>query len=171
MPIDYDVIAKQYGFSREAVQHLATALARGNGQQAQFNHPELGGMGQWQAGMIMIGDMFNHTLKARVESLCIALANQTDLQDVAAPIVTQKAWWPDDLGSPTMSGSQNEAKYAYFHAAQRLAIMRSGQLKLYSTDDNIITGVSQQQNSTIQALVFQTTKGTISEADLETFTT
>jgi hypothetical protein len=38
---------------------------------AQFSHPELGGMGQWsRGGMIMIGDMFNNGLKSRVDALC-----------------------------------------------------------------------------------------------------
>jgi hypothetical protein len=38
---------------------------------AQFSHPELGGMGQWSmGGMIMVGDMFNNGLKARVDALC-----------------------------------------------------------------------------------------------------
>lgn len=42
---------------------------------AQFDHPELGGKGQWmQGGMVMVGDMFNHALKAKVTELCTALA-------------------------------------------------------------------------------------------------
>ena len=43
-------LAEKYGFSVAAVQTLATALQRGHGKQAQFNHPELGGMGQWMPG-------------------------------------------------------------------------------------------------------------------------
>jgi len=53
------------------------ALARGNGSMAQFNHPELGGNGQWMPGMIMIGEMFNHALKAKVNALCTELAPLT----------------------------------------------------------------------------------------------
>ena len=61
-------IARRHGFSTDAATSLLRALAAGNGTQAQFNHPELGGMGQWsQGGMIMIGDMFNNGLKARVD--------------------------------------------------------------------------------------------------------
>jgi hypothetical protein len=45
------------------------ALQRSGGGQAQFGHPDLGGMGQWMPGMLMIGDMFNSGLKARVDSL------------------------------------------------------------------------------------------------------
>ncbi|MGO9673236.1 MAG: SHOCT domain-containing protein [Methylocella sp.] len=70
-----DDIARRHGFSADAVTSLLYALAAGNGTQAQFNHPEFGGMGQWSPGMIMIGDMFNQGLKARVESLCRDLAD------------------------------------------------------------------------------------------------
>ena len=42
---------------------MVRALMEGNGSQAQFSHPDLGGMGQWsQGGMIMVGDMFNEGL-------------------------------------------------------------------------------------------------------------
>ena len=55
-----DEIAARHGVSADAVLTLLNAVAAGNGTQAQFNHPDLGGMGQWsQGGMIMVGDMFN----------------------------------------------------------------------------------------------------------------
>src|SRR6202021_3797691 len=54
---------------------LLGSLAQGNGTQAQFSHPDLGGMGQWsQGGMIMIGDMFNQGLKYKVQQLCEDMA-------------------------------------------------------------------------------------------------
>jgi hypothetical protein len=38
---------------------------------AQVSHSEFGGSGQWMAGgAIMISDMFNHALKARVDAVC-----------------------------------------------------------------------------------------------------
>ena len=68
-------IATRHGVSSEAALTLLGALSAGNGAQAQFNHPDLGGMGQWsQGGMIMIGDMFNQGLKYRVDGLCNELA-------------------------------------------------------------------------------------------------
>src|SRR5271167_4139737 len=74
-------VAKRHGVSLDAALVLLGALAQGNGQQAQFNHPDLGGMGQWsQGGMIMVGDMFNHGLKARVDALCNELAGLLDSQ-------------------------------------------------------------------------------------------
>ena len=57
-------LAQAHSVSTDAVMVLLHALAAGGGAQAQFNHPDLGGMGQWsQGGMIMIGDMFNQGLK------------------------------------------------------------------------------------------------------------
>jgi hypothetical protein len=42
---------------------------------AQFDHRELGGAGQWMpGGMTMVGDMFNHGLKAKVDGLCSELS-------------------------------------------------------------------------------------------------
>ena len=69
-------VASRNGVSFDAVVTLLRALVAGNGSQAQFSHPDLGGMGQWsQGGMIMVGDMFNQGLKYRVDTLCNELAN------------------------------------------------------------------------------------------------
>lgn len=70
-----DDLAKRHAVRPDAVLTLLLALMEGRGTQAQFNHPDLGGMGQWsQGGMIMIGDMFNNALKARVDALASELA-------------------------------------------------------------------------------------------------
>src|SRR5271163_4397468 len=68
-------LAHRHGVSRDAVLTIYNAITDGYGTQAQFSHPDLGGMGQWsQGGMIMIGDMFNQRLKYRVDALCNELA-------------------------------------------------------------------------------------------------
>jgi hypothetical protein len=68
-------LAQRYGVSTDAVMALLQALVHGNGTMAQFNHPELGGSGQWlRGGMIMVGDMFNNALKAKIDGLCTELA-------------------------------------------------------------------------------------------------
>ena len=90
-------IAQRHGFSVDAARAVADALRHGGGRMAQFNHPELGGMGQWSAGgMLMIGDMFNHALKSRVDALC------RDLVAMPAPAQSDEQrpeqtehWWPD----------------------------------------------------------------------------
>ena len=68
-------LAQRYGVSTEAVLTLLQALVSGHGTMAQFDHPELGGRGQWMSGgMVMVGDMFNQALKATVDGLCLNLA-------------------------------------------------------------------------------------------------
>ena len=67
-------IASKYQVSEETVRTLLEGLKLSGGRQVQFNISELGGMGQWQGGMVMIGDMFNNSLKAKVNDLCHELA-------------------------------------------------------------------------------------------------
>lgn len=79
-------LAQHYGFSQEAVIHMMFAMLRGQGGMAQFNHPEFAGSGQWmRGGMLMLADMFNHSLKARVEGLCQAIAGQLASQPELFP--------------------------------------------------------------------------------------
>jgi Short C-terminal domain len=68
-------LAQRYGVSVDAVMTLLQALLNSNGTMAQFDHRELGGAGQWMpGGMTMVGDMFNHGLKAKVDGLCSELS-------------------------------------------------------------------------------------------------
>jgi Short C-terminal domain len=68
-------LAQHYGVSVDAVMTLLQALLNSNGAMAQFDHRELGGAGQWMpGGMTMVGDMFNHGLKAKVDGLCSELS-------------------------------------------------------------------------------------------------
>ena len=69
-------IAGRYDLKVESVEALVHAVIKGNGSMAQFNIPELGGNGQWmKGGMTMVGDMFNHSLKATVDKLSSELSN------------------------------------------------------------------------------------------------
>ena len=69
-------VASRHGFSQDAVTQMLIAVLNGNGSMAQFSHSEFGGSGQWmRGGMIMLGDMFNNSLKGRVDSLCAELSN------------------------------------------------------------------------------------------------
>lgn len=69
-------IAQRNGFSVEATLSMLDSVINGNGSQAQFNHPEFSGSGQWmRGGMIMLSDMFNNYLKGRVDGLCNDLSN------------------------------------------------------------------------------------------------
>ncbi|MGA7810944.1 SHOCT domain-containing protein [Bradyrhizobium sp.] len=68
-------LAQRYGVSVDAVMTLLQALLNSRGTMAQFDHRDLGGAGQWMpGGMTMVGDMFNHGLKAKVDGLCSELS-------------------------------------------------------------------------------------------------
>lgn len=166
----YDSLAEKYQISREAVETLAEAIQRGQGKAAQFNHPELGGMGQWMPGLIMIGDMMNHTLKARVDQLCRELAaqyvNRAEPSGQMTPI-TGSGWWPSTLGEPAMNGSQDDWQYAYFPRHHLLIIKRDGLTTTYDVTGHKITGVSQQQSNRHGTLTFNTDTGTLAESELK----
>jgi hypothetical protein len=68
-------LARHYGVSVDAVMTLLQALVNDKGTMAQIDHRELGGVGQWMpGGMTMVGDMFNHGLKAKIDGLCSELS-------------------------------------------------------------------------------------------------
>ena len=160
-----DDLARRHGFSTDAVLSMLESVVRGNGTMAQFNHPEFSGSGQWmKGGMTMVSDMFNNQLKSRVDALCSDLARlmaeqpdlvgSTRLQSQnqggrqASPGDSQAAhadWWKADLGRPDSTGSQNSVRYAYFAAADRLAIESGGKVTVYDTQGHRIGGFSQQQ--------------------------
>jgi hypothetical protein len=149
MPDSIADIAQRHGFSTDAAHVVAEALRHGGGRMAQFNHPELGGMGQWSnGGMLMIGDMFNHALKARVDALCRDLAALPEqAPEHAAQSDPTRHWWPEGLGTPTATGAQNDMRYACFPDQRRLAVMQDGRVRVYDTGDHRIGGFSQQQSS------------------------
>jgi len=169
-----DAIAARHGVSPDAALALLRAIDVGQGVMAQFNHPELGGMGQWlRTGMVMVGDMFDNGLKRRVGELSsdlAALLNErvaafTEAKPGQAPPQSDGGWWPAELGAATSSGAQDGMRYAYFPASNRLAVQRGDQLSLYDTDTYQIFGVSQQQGSGT-SLVFSSDRGDIRLMDL-----
>jgi hypothetical protein len=166
-------IAGRHGFGEGAGLAMAEALAASGGSMAQFHHPDLGGMGQWsRGGMLMIGDMFNNNLKARVGALADDLADAMAQGAIAArrPAYGEASsgfgqWWPEELGSPSSTGAQNGQRYAVFPAGRRLAVERDGRVVLYDTGDHGIGGASQQQGGA-STLSFSTDRGSIGVEDL-----
>lgn len=194
-------LAQRHAVSDDAVMSLFRALSATGGASAQFNHPELGGFGQWmQGGMTQVGDMFNSTLRAKVDSLCSALsgfvaehaadlspagaarpASQSQSQYQSPPPRGDKKgagagyapgwagdlgpWWPDELGTPSASGAQNDMRYAYFPSTRRLAMEVDGSLTLFDTLDYEISGVSQQQGAS-SSVQFSSQKGPIDSSRL-----
>lgn len=181
--------ANTYHVSEDAVLVMLQAVKNGNGTMAQFNHPDLGGYGQWmRGGMTMVGDMFNHDLKAKVDRLAndvsSLLQNEPNLfakerqsqgnMQSTTHIGTESAgssfsgfeqWWPADLGNPAASGAQNNTKYAIFPNKQRLAILADGKVTVYDTQDHQINGVAQQQGSA-ESMTFTSQRGTVKLTDL-----
>ncbi len=150
-----DRLARQYALSPDAVRTMMDAVSRGGGYQAQFSHPELGGMGQWQrGGMIMVGDMFNSNLQALVANLCndisAALSEGAFYRPQPVPGAGGfspggNAWWPADLGQPSSTGMQNDQGYAIFPDRARLAMLQNNAVRIFDTGDHLIGGVGQQQ--------------------------
>jgi Short C-terminal domain len=163
-------VALRTGFSEDAVTSMLFSVMAGRGGMAQFNHREFGGSGQWMSGgAIMISDMFNNVLKARVGALCnelltlvrdepgIAAAGafqsqsqgeSREMNGALSSLLTQEGranWWPADLGVPSSLGAQNDVRYAYFPAKRRLAVDLNGKVTVYDTQDHQIGGFSQQQ--------------------------
>ena len=112
-------IAQRHGLSVDAVMHMLDAVVRGNGSMAQFSHPEFGGSGQWmRGGMTMVSDLFNYSLKSRVDNLCSELSNlvanqpglmqaasfQSQTQGAPMPAVSWSAG-ADTSGAPAPSGN------------------------------------------------------------------
>lgn len=149
-------LSNRYNLSQDAVNN-------GGGTMAQFNCPELGGGGQWmRGGMTMVGDMFNYGLKNTVDNLCNEISNALAYTIIfpIAPKGTRQSnqWWPVELGNPFSSGAQNNTRYAIFQ--NRLAVDVNGQVTVYNTLDNNISGISQQQGGN-DSLTFSSQYGTI----------
>ncbi len=182
-----DDLARKHGVSVDAVRVLQDALRRGGGQQAQFSHPDLGGMGQWSAGgMTQVGDMFNTALKDKVNALCRELAQSAaTMPPKSDPQPTQHQeqghggeeqhgekrsppsgnWWPQDLGRPSATGSQNGMRYACFPDARRVAVEQAGRVTIYDSGEHRINGVSQSQSGG-QELSFSSQNGTVRASEL-----
>lgn len=145
--VNLQAIAERHGVGVEAVRHLLRALATGHGNMAQFDHPELGGLGQWsRGGMIMLGRMNDHALKAKVDALCTELSASLPLPETHG-VPGAGNWWPEGLGVPSSVGAQDGTRYAFFPTSRRLAVETGGRLALYDLGDREVTGVSQQQGA------------------------
>src|SRR3981189_215381 len=121
-----DRVSIRHSVSADAVHTILRALRSGGGSMAQFSHSDFGGMSQWAPGMTMVGDMFNNSLKSKLDAVCTELAAyvaetpSTDRgRDRAGGEVSYRAekqgsdWWPAGLGTPSALGAQNDRRYAF----------------------------------------------------------
>lgn len=153
-----------------AVQNGNGSMAQFNHQE--FG----GGGQWMAGGMLMLGDMFNSQLKWRVQNLCDDLANALSNHQSGALVGSfqsqsqngshqqnqrsgshgaqnklfapdpESNWWPQHLGQPNASGSQNNCSYAYFGDISRLAVKTGTSVWVYDTQNHQIGGFSQQQS-------------------------
>jgi len=137
-------VSARTGLSEDAVRELKAAIARGGGRAAQFDHPDLGGVGQWQSGgLVMVGDMFNTGLAGRVALACSLLAEAHEA--VAVPPAAH--WWPVELGTPGQSAAQDGIEYACFPQIRRLAVRRASGVAVYDTGDLVVHGLAAQDGA------------------------
>ena len=169
-------VAIRHSVSADAVRTILRALRSGGGSMAQFSHPDFGGMSQWSRGMTMVGDMFNNSLKSKLDAVCTELAGylaqsastdpgrSRDDPEVSYRAVRQGSdWWPANLGTPSAVGAQNDLRYAVF--PRRLVIKDGGHVEIYDTGDHRISGVAQAQSAD-QTLTFTSQDGLVRITDL-----
>jgi hypothetical protein len=154
-------LATRHEVNPATVVALAEGLHRSGGRAIQFDIPELGGMGQWMPGMVMVGAMGDHALKAQVDALCSELAGLAVREPETRGAPPPARWWPESLGHPDAAGAQNDSHYAYFAGRNRLAIRRGDRITVYDTTGHHIRGASQQQSGSEGQLWFTSTHGLV----------
>jgi hypothetical protein len=169
-------VSIRHSVSADAVRTILRALRSGGGTMAQFSHPDFGGMSQWSPGMSMVGDMFNNSLKSKLDAVCTELAAYVvhtpspdrgrERGEVNYRTSRQRSdWWPMNLGTPSAVGAQNDLQYAVFPGAGKLAIKDGEQIEIYDTGKHRIFGMAQAQSED-QTLTFTSQDGLVRVKDL-----
>jgi hypothetical protein len=169
-----DRVSIRHSVSRDAVRTILRALRSGGGSMAQFSHSDFGGMSQWSPGMTMVGDMFNNSLKSKLDAVCTELAayvaetpsrgRDREALEISYRSAKQGSnWWPANLGTPSSVGAQNDLRYAVF--PRRLVINDGGHVEIYDTGNHRIFGVAQAQSED-QTLTFTSQDGLVRVKDL-----
>jgi hypothetical protein len=157
-------VAQRYQVSEDAVHEMYRALERTGGTQAQFNHPDLGGYGQWMPGTCMLSRETDPQFKAHISGLAAELAAM--VQAAAEPATMSESWWPANFGHPAAAGEQHGIRYAYFPDRDRLLVQQGAAVLSYDTTGQRITGFAQQQ-STSSRLCFTTSSGALELGELK----
>ena len=82
------------------------------------------------------------------------------------PTSNGEEWWPENLGQPSTSGSQDGMRYAFSPDKQRLLIEQDGKLTTYDSGDHRVSGVSQQDGQG-QSLAFTSQSGSVKLDELK----
>ncbi len=161
-------LAERHGFSPDLAQRLLHDLRRGGGRQVQFNDPALGGMGMWQSGgMLMIGDMMNHALKARVAAFLSDLAALLETSPEVSPQLTRRveraasmaqnqATISQSGGGGSFSVMQNGSSYRYAADRNELVV---DDTEVYDTTGLRVIGIHSQQQNGRGTLILNTDQG------------
>lgn len=103
-------LAREHGVSEDAVRTVFDALRRGGGIMAQFSHADFGGISQWSSGMTMVGDMFNDSLKAKLNAIAGELSRYLREHPVEhLTRIVLSAIVLAALGMPAHGGPKNSA--------------------------------------------------------------
>jgi hypothetical protein len=154
-------IAQRYSVSEAAARQIEASLRSTGGRQAQFDHPDLGGHGQWMPGMIQIGKFDDPQLKVRVQGLAAEIAAivrgmETSAEEALSrdastgaasgcvSLPAGESWWPASLGHPASEGDQNGVRYAFFPATERLLVQMNARIDAYDTAGRQVIGVRQE---------------------------
>ncbi|MER8430084.1 hypothetical protein [Mesorhizobium caraganae] len=89
------------------------------------HHADFGGMSQWSSGMTMVGDMFNVGLKTNLNAIAAQLSAYP-----SAGMAHVGSWWPEEIGSSSAAGSQNNMRCAAFPEQSRLVIDDHGKMEI-----------------------------------------
>jgi hypothetical protein len=129
-------------------------------------------------GMSMVGDMFNNSLKSKLDAVCTELAayvahtpsTDQDRSHEGGEVSYHSSrrrsdWWPTNLGTASAVGAQNDLQYAIFPGTRRLAIKAGEHIEICDTANHRIFGVAQAQ-SVDQTLTFTSQDGLVRVKDL-----
>ncbi len=81
------------------------------------------------------------------------------------PMAFEQPWWPENLGQPSSSGSQNGMRYAFFPEKMRLLVEQDGKRTTYDSGHHRIGGVAQQDSAT-RSVTFTSQNGDVDLSQL-----
>lgn len=169
----YQQLSNTHHVSVEAIQVLVRALVEGGYRSANFNHPELGGVGKWNGGDVILGDMSQEALRLKIWRIVQGLL--PTLQQTIPPEPIQEAdatfvmpWWNDvTLREPVLKGMFESTTFGYFLEGARVVVKQSEHITHYDASGHLVTDLQMMSGARGQmVLVLQTLSGDIAVSDL-----
>ncbi len=71
------------------------------------------------------------------------------LEPITKGLEATQNWWPNELGTPGVTGSSNRLRYAYFASKHRLAVNDGQHVKIYDTEGQAVGGFSSSDGKTL----------------------